>query len=151
MKKLLIALHAQAAMALTNSQLILSLEGFLDAFVSTIASAIDAKSKHTLRTHMNKLIKTSSSYLQKQLHEDKTIYKDVKYTQNDLKEIELAAKMHDIGKISMPESIIDKATKLQLMIDGVELIKERHEIIKKRLQNRIIKKSNFKNKNIKKI
>ena len=40
--------------------------------------------------------------------------------------IELAAKMHDIGKISMPESIIDKATKLQLMIDGIELIKERH-------------------------
>ena len=31
--------------------------------------------------------------------------------------------MHDIGKISMPESIIDKVTKLQLMIDGIELIK----------------------------
>ncbi|MDZ7818175.1 MAG: HD domain-containing phosphohydrolase, partial [Aliarcobacter sp.] len=128
-EKIIKALAAQAAMALTNNQLIKSLEKLLDAFVSTIASAIDAKSKHTLR-HINQVSKLAP-LLAKAIHEDTTIYKDVKYTENDLKEIELAAKMHDIGKISMPESIIDKATKLQLMIDGIELIKERHEILKR--------------------
>jgi HD-GYP domain-containing protein (c-di-GMP phosphodiesterase class II) len=136
-EKIIRALSAQAAMALTNSQLILSLEGFLDAFVSTIASAIDAKSKHTLKhiTNISKL----APLIAKEIHEDETIYKDVKYTQNDLKEIELAAKMHDIGKISMPESIIDKATKLQLMIDGVELIKERAEILKRDYEIALLK------------
>ena len=39
--------------------------------------------------------------------------------------------MHDIGKISIPESVIDKATKLQFMIDGIELVKERAEILKR--------------------
>ncbi|MFW2592420.1 HDIG domain-containing metalloprotein, partial [Aliarcobacter butzleri] len=62
---------------------------------------------------------------------DETIYKDVKYSKNNLKEIELAAKLHDIGKISMPEWIIDKATKLQHMVDGIEVIKERVEILKR--------------------
>lgn len=123
------ALASQAAMALTNSLLISSLESFLDAFVSTIASAIDAKSKHTLK-HIEKVSKLAP-LIARSIHEDNTLYKDVKYTKNDFKEIELAAKMHDIGKISMPESVIDKATKLQFMMDGIELVNERIEIIKR--------------------
>jgi HD-GYP domain-containing protein (c-di-GMP phosphodiesterase class II)/ribonuclease BN (tRNA processing enzyme) len=131
------ALAAQAAMALTNSQLITSLETFLNAFVSTIASAIDAKSKHTLR-HITKVSKLAP-LIAKAISEDNTVYKKIKYTQNQIDEIELAAKMHDIGKISMPESIIDKATKLQLMIDGIELIKERIEILKRDYQIELLK------------
>ena len=123
------ALSAQAAMALTNSQLILSLEEFLDAYVSTIANAIDAKSRHTLN-HITKISKLAP-LIARAIHEDETIYKHIRYSNSDFKEIELAAKMHDIGKISMPESIIDKATKLQLMIDGIELIKIRAEVIKR--------------------
>lgn len=136
-ERIIKALAAQAAMALTNSQLITSLESFLDAFVSTIASAIDAKSKHTLKhiTNISKL----APLLAKAIHEDETVYKDIKYNENDLKEIELAAKIHDIGKISMPESIIDKATKLQLMIDGIELIKEKAEILKRDYEIALLK------------
>lgn len=137
-ERIIKALSAQAAMALTNSQLILSLEEFLDAYVSTIASAIDAKSKHTLN-HITKISKLAP-LIARAIHEDETKYKSVTYSAKDFKEIELAAKMHDIGKISMPESIIDKATKLQLMIDGVELIKERAEIIKRDYEIAFLKK-----------
>jgi len=52
------------------------------------------------------------------INEDKTIYKDINYSKNDLKEIELAAKLHDVGKISIPEWVIDKSTKLQKLIDN---------------------------------
>lgn len=131
------ALSAQAAMALTNSQLILSLEAFLDAFISTIASAIDAKSKHTLN-HITKISKLAP-LIAKSINDDNTIYKDISYSKNTLKEIEFAAKLHDIGKISMPESIIDKATKLQLIIDGVELIKERFEILRRDIEISLLK------------
>ena len=131
------ALSAQAAMALTNSQLILSLEAFLDAFISTIASAIDAKSKHTLN-HITKISKLAP-LIAKSINNDNTIYKDISYSKNTLKEIEFAAKLHDIGKISMPESIIDKATKLQLIIDGVELIKERFEILRRDIEISLLK------------
>ena len=48
--------------------------------------------------------------------------------------------MHDIGKISIPESVIDKATKLQFMIDGIELVKERAQI--KEIMRLLFKKRN---------
>lgn len=128
-ERIIKALSSQAAMALTNSQLILSLEEFLDAYISAIARAIDAKSKHTLN-HITNISKLAPLIAQA-VNEDTTIYKDIKYSKNNLKEIELAAKMHDIGKISIPESVIDKATKLQFMIDGIELVKERAEILKR--------------------
>ncbi|QKF63141.1 c-di-GMP phosphodiesterase, class II (HD-GYP domain) [Campylobacter mucosalis] len=119
----------QAGMVLTTTQLILSLEEFLNAFVSTIASAIDAKSKHTIN-HITKMAKLAP-LIATSISNDKTIYKDVTYSKADMDEIELAAKLHDIGKISMPETIMDKATKLQRIIDGIELIKDRLEIIKR--------------------
>ena len=136
-EEILKALAAQAAMALTNSQLITSLESFLNAFVSTIASAIDAKSKHTL-CHINKVSKLAPLIAQA-IHDDETIYNEIKYSKDQLQEIELAAKMHDVGKISMPESIIDKATKLQLMLDGIDIIKERSEILKRDFEILLLK------------
>lgn len=136
-EEILKALAAQAAMALTNSQLITSLESFLNAFVSTIASAIDAKSKHTL-CHINKVSKLAPLIAQA-IHDDETIYNEIKYSKDQLQEIEIAAKMHDVGKISMPESIIDKATKLQLMLDGINIIKERSEILKRDFEILLLK------------
>lgn len=128
-EKVLKSLASQAAMSLTNTQLILSLEEFLNAFVSTIAKAIDAKSPYT-SDHIGKVEKIAL-LLAKAINDDKTIYKDIQYTQNDYKQIGLAAWMHDIGKISMPDHIIDKATKLEKIFDRIELIESRFEVIKR--------------------
>lgn len=136
-EKVIKALASQAAMALTNSFLINSLEDFLNAFVATIAHAIDAKSKHT-RNHIGRVAKVAN-YLAQAIHEDKTIYKDVSYSENDFRQIELAAWMHDIGKISMPESVIDKSTKLEKMIDRIEFIEERIEILKRDEEIKLLK------------
>ncbi|QKF58991.1 HD domain-containing phosphohydrolase [Aliarcobacter lanthieri] len=131
-EKILKALSFQAAMALTNTRLIASLEEFLEAFVSAIANAIDAKSRHT-STHITKMSKLAP-LIAKSISADDTIYKNTVYSKNDLKEIELAAKLHDVGKISIPEWVIDKSTKLQKLLDGFELIKLRVEVIKRDLK-----------------
>lgn len=132
------ALASQAAMALTNSFLINSLEEFLNSFVTTIAHAIDAKSKHTSK-HIDKVAKIAN-LIAKSIDKDKTIYKDITYNENDLKEIELAAYMHDVGKISMPEYIIDKATKLEAFMDRIDVIQQRFEIVKRDLEISLLKK-----------
>lgn len=138
-----IALASQAAMALTNSQLINSLEDFLNAYVSTIAQAIDAKSKHT-SNHIGKMAKISI-LLAHAINDDKTIYTDVKYDENMYKQIELAAWMHDIGKISTPESVIDKATKLEAIVDRIDIINHKFEILKRDLEISYLKNEIDKN------
>lgn len=132
------ALSAQAAMALTNTQLITSLDDFINAYVNTIAHAIDAKSKHTMN-HISNVTKVSR-LIAEAINENKTVYKDVSYSKNDFRQIRLAAAMHDIGKISIPESVIDKSTKLETITDRIELVKARVEIIKKDLEILFLKK-----------
>lgn len=128
-EKIIKSLSSQAAMALTNTQLIHSLEKFLDSFVTSIASAIDAKSAYT-STHIKK-ISTLAPMIAQAIHNDKGLYKDVQYTLNDFKEITLAAKLHDIGKISIPEAVMDKANKLSKIVDRIELITLKFEILKR--------------------
>jgi HD-GYP domain-containing protein (c-di-GMP phosphodiesterase class II)/ribonuclease BN (tRNA processing enzyme) len=128
-EKIIVSLASQAAMALTNMQLITSLEDFIDAFVATIAKAIDAKSPYT-KDHIVKVEKIAL-LVAKAINDDKTIYKNVEYSENDYKQISLAAWMHDIGKISMPEHVIDKATKLEKIYDRIHVVEQRFELIKK--------------------
>ncbi|MGA1931194.1 HD domain-containing phosphohydrolase [Arcobacter sp. YIC-464] len=137
-EKIIKALASQAAMALTNSWLINSLEEFLNSFITTIGHAIDAKSHHTMNHIAN--VEKISLLLAQAINDDQTIYKDVKYSKNDFKQIKIAAWMHDIGKISMPESIIDKATKLYAITDRIKLVKERFEILKRDKQIAYLKK-----------
>jgi HD-GYP domain-containing protein (c-di-GMP phosphodiesterase class II) len=128
-EKVIISLASQAAMALTNMQLIDSLEEFINAFVSTIAKAIDAKSPYT-SDHIAKVEKIAL-LIAEAINNDETIYKNVKYSENDYKQIALAAWMHDIGKISMPDHVLDKATKLEKIYDRIHLIEQRFQLIKK--------------------
>lgn len=137
-EKVISSLSSQAAMALTNMQLLDSLEEFLNAFVSTIAKAIDAKSPYT-KDHILKVEKIAL-LIANAINSDETIYKDIKYSENDYKQIALAAWMHDIGKISMPDYVLDKATKLEKIYDRIDLIEQRFELIKKDKEIEYLKK-----------
>lgn len=48
------------------------------------------------------------------------------------KEIKTAAWMHDIGKITTPEYVVDKARKLQTIHDRISEVEVRFELLKKR-------------------
>lgn len=52
-------------------------------------------------------------------------------TEDELYELEVAAWLHDCGKISIPESVVDKSTKLETIMDGVKLIDIRFEVLKR--------------------
>lgn len=138
-EKVIKALSLQAAMSLTNTGLIEGLELFMESFVTAIANAIDAKSRYT-STHISKIAKLSV-LIANDINNDEGFYKDVKYTKNDIKEIEIAAKLHDVGKITTPELVMDKPTKLQKLIDGVEIIRLRAQIIKRDLRIKLLTKS----------
>jgi HD-GYP domain-containing protein (c-di-GMP phosphodiesterase class II)/ribonuclease BN (tRNA processing enzyme) len=123
------SLASQAAVSITKNKLIEQLEEFIESFIKVIAKAVDEKSKYT-GNHVQKVAKLAK-ILSQAINEDEEYFKDIKYSQNMLKQIEIAALLHDIGKITTDPRIMDKATKLEADIDRIDIISERVEIIKR--------------------
>lgn len=124
-----LSLGSQAAVALTKQRLIDDLERLLEAFLHSINVAIEAKSPYTAG-HIDKMVKLSLA-LAEAIHADQRYFPDKTYTPDELKEIKIAALMHDVGKITTPEHIIDKSTKLETIYDRIETVKLRFELLKR--------------------
>ncbi|OOZ38306.1 phosphohydrolase [Solemya pervernicosa gill symbiont] len=127
------AIASQAAIALTNRQLIDSLEQMFVALIRMLAKAIDKKSPHT-GNHSRRvpvitmmLAKAASSTTSGPL-------KDFKMTDADIHELETAAWLHDCGKVSTPEYVVDKRTKLETIHDAIHEVGCRFEILRRDLE-----------------
>ena len=70
---------------------------------------------------------------------DQAPFQDTCFSDNEIEELRLAAWMHDVGKITTPEVIIDKATKLQSFVDRIEFIATRFDLIAAALENDSLK------------
>ncbi len=142
-EKLILSMASQAAVIITNRILIQDMEKLLNAFIKSIATAIGEKSKYTVG-HINRVAEISL-LIANAVNDDKDgIYKDKNYTEDELKEIDIAAWMHDIGKITTPEYVVDKARKLETIHDRIESVKYKFELLKTQLEldylkNRITK------------
>jgi HD-GYP domain-containing protein (c-di-GMP phosphodiesterase class II) len=128
-EKLILSMSAQAAVSIANISLIENLENLLNAFIKAIGTAISEKSNYT-GGHINR-VATLSTLISDAINKDETTFKDVKFTKNELEELNTAAWLHDIGKIVTPEYIVDKATKLETIYDRINAIKLKFELLKK--------------------
>ncbi|MFW5498015.1 MULTISPECIES: HD domain-containing phosphohydrolase [unclassified Maridesulfovibrio] len=129
------SLASQAAIALTNAQLIQGLKDLLYSVIQSIAAAIDAKSPYT-NGHIERVVTITMMIADKvnSIHEGK--YADVHFTEDELEELKLAAWMHDVGKISIPEHVVDKSTKLQTIFDRSQMVDARFRLISETIKNR---------------
>ncbi len=132
----LTSLASLAAVALTNRKLIEGLENLLMQFIKSIANAIDHKSKYT-GGHINRVAHLSEKIAQS-IQEDKGFYQKVKFSEDELQELNIAGWMHDIGKITTPIHIRDKSTKLETICDRIKLVEMRFEIIEIILKEKMI-------------
>ena len=135
-EEITMSLASQAAVSITKQKLIQDLIKFIESFINVIAKAIDEKSKYT-GNHVQK-VAILTNILVNAINKDKEYFPEIQYDENMLKQINIAALLHDIGKITTDPRIMDKATKLEGDIDRIELIAERVEIIKI-LQSLLIK------------
>ncbi|MGM0623003.1 MAG: HD domain-containing phosphohydrolase [Campylobacterota bacterium] len=129
------ALASQAAVSITNTNLINSLEELLDSFIKSIAAAIDAKSPYT-GDHVKKVAHFTDMIAKKIDSCQSGTFRDVSFNKQQLRELHIAALMHDVGKIATPTHIMDKATKLETIFDRIEVIRLRFALYlsQKRLQ-----------------
>ncbi len=109
-KATLLTMSGQMAVALKNAQLVGDLDELYLGTVRSLSSAIDAKSPWTAG-HSERVTKYAL-----------LIGKKMGLSSKELKDLEIAAILHDIGKIGTDEQILDKPGKLT---------KEEYDIVKR--------------------
>ncbi|SDK82541.1 HD-GYP domain, c-di-GMP phosphodiesterase class II (or its inactivated variant) [Maridesulfovibrio ferrireducens] len=129
------SLASQAAIALTNAQLIQGLKDLLYSVIQSIAAAIDAKSPYT-NGHIERVVDLTMMIAETVNNATEGKFADMQFTIDELEELKLAAWMHDVGKISIPEHVVDKSTKLQTIYDRSELVDNRFRLISELVKNR---------------
>ena len=135
-QSLAVSLASQAAVALTNNMLIANLQNLLDAFIETIATTIDEKSPYT-GGHVRRVADLTMMIAGKINECSEGPFAHVCFSADEMKELNMAAWLHDIGKITTPEHIIDKSTKLEKVCDRIGNIKTRFELIKREYQQNV--------------
>jgi HD-GYP domain-containing protein (c-di-GMP phosphodiesterase class II) len=124
---MVMSLASQAAIALTKMRLVRGLENLLDAFVRTIGDAIDEKSPYTAG-HVYRVANLTEEIALEVNRATTGKFAPISFSADELAEIRMAAWLHDVGKITTPEHLMDKATKLETIFDRIELIRHRVEI-----------------------
>ena len=124
---MVMSLASQAAIALTKIRLVRGLENLLDAFVRTIGDAVDEKSPYTAG-HVFRVANLTDQIALEVKRATAGKFGPISFSADELAEIRMAAWLHDVGKITTPEHLMDKATKLETIFDRIELIRHRVEI-----------------------
>ena len=115
------------------------LEKLFDAFILTIAKAIDEKSPYT-GGHI-KRVADISMRIAEEINICKTgPYAKTLFGKDELDELRIASMMHDIGKITTPEYVVDKSTKLETIYDRINEVETRFEIFKRDAEIRYLRK-----------
>ncbi len=132
-QQLVESLASQAAVALTNHNLIEGLKDLFEAFIEMIADAIDEKSPYT-GGHCQRVPELTMMLADAANRTQVGPLKDFKMTDKEVYELRIAAWLHDCGKVTTPESVMDKPTKLTTIFDRIDLIDQRFELLKKQAE-----------------
>jgi len=121
------ALASQASVILTQQMLIVEMKALFEAFIKAIAISIDEKSKHT-GGHIQRVTELCIM-IAGRINENHTL-SHIHLSDDQMDELRIAALMHDTGKITTPDHIISKASRLETVFDRIELIRMRWELFK---------------------
>ncbi len=127
------SLASQAAVALTKNRLVEEFQEMFESLTELIATAIDEKSPYT-GDHCRRVPILTMMMTEAVCAVTTGPFADFNLSPDELYELKLAALLHDCGKVTTPDHIIDKATKLEKVFDRIQLIDHRFEIVKLRLR-----------------
>ena len=118
------SLAAQIGIALNNALLVSEAQNLLASLVRMVVVAIDEKSPHTAG-HCQRVTELTMMFADALERENEGPFAEFKMSDEEKRELRLAALLHDVGKIITPAHILDKPTKLFTIYDRVGLLRER--------------------------
>ncbi|MCZ2420080.1 MAG: GAF domain-containing protein [Burkholderiales bacterium] len=132
------SLASQAAIALTNRQLIDQLEKLFESFIQLINVAIDEKSPYT-GGHCERVPVLTMMLAEAVNETQEGPLAGFGMTDKDRYELKIAGLLHDCGKVTTPVHVVDKATKLQTLFDRIHLVDTRFEVLKRDAEIAVLK------------
>ncbi len=123
-QRLVESLASQAAIALSNKRLLDQQRALFEAFVRLIAQAIDEKSPYT-GAHCRRVPELTMMLADAAAETPRGPLGDFSMTANDRYALWLAGWLHDCGKITTPEHVMDKSTRLETVHDRIETVAAR--------------------------
>ena len=126
-ESLLSSFATQAAICIENVDLYGDIQRLFDGFVKASISAIESRDPST-GGHSERVAKMSVALARATTECEVGIYRSVKFREEEVRELEYAALLHDFGKIGVREEVLVKAKKLHpYQLEG---IKDRIKICK---------------------
>jgi len=130
LKELLTAIGSGAGIAIENQQLFQGQKDLLDALIKLMAGAIDAKSAHT-GAHCQRVPALTAMMAEAACAATDGPYKEFRLSEEEWEAVEIVAWLHDCGKLTTPEHVVDKATKLETVYDRIHEVRMRFEVLKR--------------------
>ena len=123
-QKLAESLASQAATAATKHELIEGMRELFESFVKLVATAIDEKSPYT-GGHCRRVPELTMMLAEAASRTTTGPLASFTMSDADRYELRIAGWLHDCGKVTTPEWVMDKATKLSAIHDRIDLVATR--------------------------
>lgn len=124
------ALSGSAAVSVETRSLIRAQKQLFEAFIQLMAGAIDAKSPYT-GGHCARVPELTKMLARAACDATDGPYRNFSLDDEDWEAVHIAAWLHDCGKVTTPEYVVDKATKLEAIHDRIHEIRMRFEVLKR--------------------
>ncbi len=123
------ALASQAAIAMTNKSLLDELRALFESFIQLIATAIDDKSPYT-GGHCRRVPEVTMMLAEAANRVGSGPLAGFAMSEKDRYELSIACWLHDCGKVTTPEYVVDKATKLETIYDRINTVAARFATVR---------------------
>ena len=130
MLQLIHAVSGSASVAIQNKLLLDAQRKLIDSLIKLVAGAIDAKSAYT-GGHCQRVPVLTRLLTEAAVQQTKGLYADFSLSADEWEALDIASWLHDCGKVTTPEYVVDKATKLETIYDRIHEIRMRFEVLKR--------------------
>ncbi len=123
------ALASQSAVALENHNMLQAQRELMDSLIKLVAGAIDEKSPYT-GGHCERVPELAIMLAEEASRVKAGPFADFDFhSDEEWREFRIGALLHDCGKVTTPEYVVDKATKLETIYNRIHEVRTRFEVL----------------------
>ncbi|MCW8345914.1 phosphohydrolase [Vibrio sp. ZSDZ65] len=124
------SLTEYTSVAIETRQILADQKALMQSFIEVMAGAIDTKSPYT-GNHCQRVPVLTEMLTKAAVDTDTGEFAQFTLNNEQWQELHLAAWLHDCGKVTTPEYVVDKSTKLETIYNRIHEIRTRFEVLKR--------------------